>query len=184
MYDEILFPTDGSEAADVALGHAIDLAEQYGARIHALFVVNNAPYAGLDVGAGPIIEALKTDGERVTEAVEAAGAEVGVDVVSTVTLGSPHRRIVEYAADNDVDLIVMATHGRTGLDRYLLGSVTERVVRSAGCPVLTINTGGVDGDGTDTGTEAVEEASGAADADGGSDTDDESGPPPGPTMTG
>ena len=139
MYREILVPTDGSEAAQAAIAHAIDLADRYGSRLHALFVVDSAAYASLDAGAQPVIESLKTEGERETARVEADAADAGIDAESAVEIGSPHRRIVDYAADHDIDLIFMATHGRTGLDRYLLGSVTERVVRTADCPVLTIS---------------------------------------------
>jgi nucleotide-binding universal stress UspA family protein len=138
MYREILLPTDGSEAARLATRHAIDLAEQYGSRLHALFVVDSAAYAALETGAQPVIEAITEEGRRATARIEAEAADAGIDAESAVETGSPHRRIVEYAAEHDIDLIVMATHGRTGLDRYLLGSVTERVVRTADCPVLTV----------------------------------------------
>ena len=70
------------------------------------------------------------------------GSNVSSSVISTVEAsvlsGRPHRAIVDYAAEYDVDLIVMGTHGRTGLDRYLLGSVTERVVRLSDVPVLAV----------------------------------------------
>jgi len=61
-----------------------------------------------------------------------------VSVVSEIISGSPHKQLIDYAERHGIDLIVMGTHGRTGLDRYLLGSVTERVVRTADMPVLTV----------------------------------------------
>lgn len=138
MYDEILVPTDGSEAAERAVEHAVDLASTYDARVHALYVVDASVYATLDTGAEMVMESLEEEGEAAVGAIEAAAAERGVPVVTEVTTGSAHDAILDYAADNDVDLVVMGTHGRTGFDRYLLGSVTERVVRTSDVPVLTV----------------------------------------------
>ena len=138
MYDEILVPTDGSEASRRAIEHAVDLASKYGARIHALYVVDTSVYATLETGAEVVVEALEEEGESAVRAVEDAAREAGVEVVTEVADGSVHDAIAAYVDDNDVDLVVMGTHGRTGLDRYLLGSVTERVVRTSDVPVLTV----------------------------------------------
>ena len=138
MYDEILVPTDGSDTSKRAIEHAVDLASKYDARVHALYVVDTSVYATLETGAEMVMEALEEEGEAAVKAVEDAAAADGVEVITEVTTGSAHDAIMEYAADNDVDLIVMGTHGRTGLDRYLLGSVTERTVRASDVPVLTV----------------------------------------------
>ena len=139
MYETILVPTDGSEAVDDAVERALDLARQYGATIHALYVVQ--PVYTVDGGFDRIYDALEATGEAATRDVADRAEAAGVDAVTEVSLGSPHREILDYAAENDVDLIVMGTHGRTGLDRYLLGSVTEKVVRLADVPVLTVRGG-------------------------------------------
>jgi nucleotide-binding universal stress UspA family protein len=138
MYDQILVPTDGSPAADAAIEHAIDLASRYDARVHALYVVDGSAYSTLEAGAEIVVEALESEGEEATERVSKAAEEAGVEVVSSVVNGTAYRTIREYVEDNGIDLVVMGTHGRQGLDRYLLGSVTERVVRTSDVPVLTV----------------------------------------------
>ncbi|XVH31559.1 universal stress protein [Haloferacaceae archaeon DSL9] len=138
MYDEILVPTDGSPAATAALDHALTLASTFGARLHALYVVDGAVYTSLDAGSEAVIDALQSEGEQSVTEIDEKAAEAGIETISEVATGSPYKQILAYAEDNDIDLIVMGTHGRTGLDRYLLGSVTERVVRSSDVPVLTV----------------------------------------------
>ncbi|MFB6235853.1 MAG: universal stress protein [Halopenitus sp.] len=138
MYDEILVPTDGSPAADAAIEQAVDLADKYDARVHALYVVDGAAYSTLEAGSEIVIEALEAEGEEATERVAEAADDAGVEATTTVTTGTAYRTIQDYVGDNDIDLIVMGTHGRQGLDRYLLGSVTERVVRTSEVPVMTV----------------------------------------------
>ena len=138
MYDEILVPTDGSDASELAIEHAIDMARTYDARLHALYVVDTGAYSTLDAGAEMLLDSLEEEGEAAVNRVEERADDAGVSASTEVTAGTPHRAILDYAEDHDVDLIVMGTHGRTGLDRYLLGSVTERVVRTADVPVLTV----------------------------------------------
>jgi len=139
MYSEILLPTDGEPASEVALEHAVELADRYDARLHVLYVVDTAAYASFDAGAETIVSALKEQGEAAVESAVETAEAAGVPTVSAVVSGSPHAEIVEYAGTEGVDLVVMGTHGRTGLDRYLLGSVTERVVRTTETPVLTVH---------------------------------------------
>lgn len=138
MYDEILVPTDGSKAADRAVEHAIDLAERYDARLHALYVVDANAYSTLEAGTDVVISALEEEGEEAVSAVAEQAEAAGIETATEVQTGTVHRSIIDYADENDIDLIVMGTHGRRGLDRYLLGSVTEKVVRTADAPVLTI----------------------------------------------
>ncbi|MGM0447680.1 MAG: universal stress protein [Methanobacteriota archaeon] len=138
MYSEILVPTDGSPASDAAIEHAIDLAEQYGARLHALYVVDGAAYSSLEAGAEVVVEALESEGAEATKRVADAAADAGVDCVTSVTSGTAYRSIHDYVDEHGIDVVVMGTHGRKGLDRYLLGSVTERVVRTSVVPVLTV----------------------------------------------
>ncbi|MFB6300176.1 MAG: universal stress protein [Halobacteriales archaeon] len=137
MYDRILVPTDGSDGTTRAVDQAVDLAATFDATLHTIYVVDNTSLPA-DVSAGSILEALERTGEEATGSVVTAAESADVKVESDVLHGTPHRTIVEYAEDNDIDLIVMGTHGRSGLDRYLLGSVTEKVVRLARIPVLTV----------------------------------------------
>ena len=138
MYDQILVPTDGSDAARRALRQAIDLASQYDATVHALYVKDTSAYASLEGAGASVVTAMEAEGERAVAEVERVARDAGLEVVTAMTEGAPHRAIVEYVADHDVDLVVMGTHGRSGLERYVLGSVTERVVRSSPVPVLTV----------------------------------------------
>ncbi len=139
MYEEILVPTDGSPTAEAALEHAVDIARRYDARIHALYVVDTNVYTTLETGTDMVIRALEDEGQKAVERVESAAEAADLRVTSSVVTGVPSRDIVSYARDHDVDLVVMGTHGRTGLDRYILGSVAERVVRRADVPVMTVH---------------------------------------------
>jgi len=140
MYERILVPTDGSEGANAAADHAIDIARRYDATLHALYVV--------DVRMSPItaemdpeeaIELLDRSGERPTTPVLDRAEEANVPATEAIRLGVPHEIVREYVDENAVDLVVMGTHGRTGLEHTLLGSTTERVVRTVDVPVLTVH---------------------------------------------
>ena len=140
MYQRILVPTDGSEATERAVENAVDLAKQYGATIHALYVVDSGTYGSLEAGADIVVESLEAEGQEAVEGVVQAAERAGVDVTTSVQSGTAHQTIIDYAEEEGCDLVVMGTHGRSGLDRYLLGSVTEKVVRRSDVPVLTVRT--------------------------------------------
>lgn len=139
MYERILLPTDGSEAGNPAVDEAIELAKDTGSELHVLFVVETQSYAP-ELMDETVEASLQTMGEEAINTIEsrAADEDVDVDVVTEIRHGIPHETIIDYADETDCDVIVMGTHGRTGLDRYLLGSVTERVVRASETPVLTV----------------------------------------------
>ncbi|WP_225336327.1 universal stress protein [Halomicrobium urmianum] len=137
--DSVLVPTDGSEGADAAADHGIALCEATGAALHVVHVVDLTPIWGSAESAA-ILDALEESGRRaVDDVIRRTQAADLRSTEASVLSGTPARSIVDYAADHDVDLIVMGTHGRTGLDRYLLGSVAEHVVRLADRPVLTLS---------------------------------------------
>ena len=138
MYDDVLVPTDGSPAADAAVDHAVTLADRFDSTIHALYVVDATAYSALEAGADLVSETLEGEGEDAVARIAAAADDEGLPVVEAVVSGTAYRSILEYADGEGIDVIVMGTHGRQGIDRYLLGSVTERVVRSADQPVLTV----------------------------------------------
>ena len=136
MYERILVPTDGSVgSAHVAL-QAIDIAETYDATIHVLHVVDESVRAFV-AGFGDESE-LDDRGKEAVERVAAMARAHDVDVVTAIEDGDPARHIVEYADEIDADLIVAGTHGRSGVERRLIGSVAERLVRRARCPVMTV----------------------------------------------
>ena len=142
MYETILVPTDGSDGAETAAAHAIDLAEIHGAIVHALYVVDvrMSPISA-DMDHDEVVALVDESGERPTAAVIDRAERAGVPSVEAIRLGVPHRVIREYAAEEGVDLVVMGTHGRTGIEHALVGSVTERVVRTLDVPVLTVHPG-------------------------------------------
>jgi universal stress protein A len=138
----ILFPTDFSGAAEYAWSHALTLAQKFNAEVHLLHVVEAPP--GLTEAHAMKFHPEKMVQSSVAEAaafmaqqVEGARAR-GLIFHHEVRVGTDYREIVHYATKHDIDLIVMATHGRTGLAHVLQGSVAEKVARMAPCPVLTI----------------------------------------------
>lgn len=143
MYDRILVPTDGSAGTRRAVDHAIRLAEAHGSTVHGLYVVNTASYASFSMETAweGIGDMLRDEGEAAVADIRDRAESAGVPVETAVLEGSPSREIVRYAEDQGCDLIVMGTHGRGGIDRLLLGSVAERVVRASEVPVLTVRVG-------------------------------------------
>jgi nucleotide-binding universal stress UspA family protein len=137
VYANVLLPTDGSDAAAAAVPHAIELADRYGARLHVLYVADTTEYSTVTF-EDDVVDPLTEQGEAVVDDVVEAAEERNVEAVGVVQQGGAYETILQYVDDQDVDVIVMGTHGRRGLDRALLGSVTERVVRTADVPVLTV----------------------------------------------
>ncbi len=140
MYDRILHPTDGSEGAETATEHAMGFARRFDAPVHALFVVDVSAVQPTDAYATSnfeaTVEALEAEGSERIDQIRERAEGLEVDVTSDITTGTPASTITDEAEPGD--LIVMGTHGRTGLDRYLIGSTTENVVRTADVPVVTI----------------------------------------------
>ena len=139
----ILVPTDFSATSDAALAHARRLAIQFGARIHLVHAFED-PYARAAFAAevyAPLPESMRDEMIRKVRQQLVERLTFGappVDGTSEVVTGTTAESIVDYARFIDADLIVMGTHGRRGMAHLLLGSVAERVVRTASCPVLTV----------------------------------------------
>lgn len=137
----ILLPTDLSDYASHARPYAAALASTYGASLHLIYVVDThwtGPLASAEF-PGQIEDALRNNREAGEKALQALRAELeGLDVRTEVLVGAPHVEIVRYARRHEIDLIVLATRGRTGLAHALIGSVAEKVVQMAACPVLTV----------------------------------------------
>ena len=136
-FDRLLFPTDGSEGAAAALEHVLDIAAEHGSTVHVLTVMDTVLYSPFQM-EGDVVDALEREGDRIVRDAADRAEGRGIDAVTAVENGEPYREIIDYAASHDIDLTVMPTHGRRGLERFLLGSTTERVVRRADGPVLTI----------------------------------------------
>ena len=136
-YERLLVPVDGSDAAMLALEEAMTLADQLNASIHSLYAVDPGRAHGFTT-EDLVLAALEDEGEAALADVRERCQAHGVPVETTIERGHPSDAILDYATDNGMDLVVMATHGRRGLDRFLLGSVTEHVIRHATVPVLTV----------------------------------------------
>lgn len=138
-FETVLVPTDGSDAANVAADHGITLAEATDAAMHIVHVVDLTAVSG-EFGSAEVLNALEEAGQQAVDDVINRAEDTGLrSVEASVLSGTPARTILDYAEERDIDLVVIGTHGRTGLDRYLLGSVTEKVVRVADVPVLTVS---------------------------------------------
>jgi len=134
----ILLPTDFSECSQRARSYACELAKRFSAEIHLLHVVAPISVPGY---MGPVPQEWlhpDEDARRELEEWNDPDFEHAKSVVRSVATGTPFVEIVRYARDQNADLIVMGTHGRSGLSHALLGSVAEKVVRKAPCPVLTV----------------------------------------------
>ncbi|MFK5603683.1 MULTISPECIES: universal stress protein [Haloferax] len=136
MFDTIVIATDGSASVRRAVSVAVDLAERFDASVHALYVID----AG-DVETAPdrlrdeMRDALTERGEEALAEVEAATDR---EVTVAVREGRPAAEISNYAREVDADAVAMGTRGRHGENRFLIGSVAERVVRTCPVPVLTV----------------------------------------------
>jgi len=138
----ILAPTDFSEHACSALAYARSFAEQYGAELHLLNAVEPTVFpteAGLtSMGMMTLDTELEEAAQRGMRELYGRPELEGLKVTTAVTHGRASSAILQYAEENGIDLIVIATHGRTGLEHLLFGSTAERVVRESPCPVLTV----------------------------------------------
>lgn len=134
MYQNILVPTDGSDRADLALDHAIAIASAFDGTIHAMSIDDGAGSAKRDQ--------LRSDSEELAEeATEDAARKAeanDVPVTISVQSGSVEQGITRYAEDTNIDLIIMGTHGRTGLKDIILTSVAEETVKKSPVPVMTV----------------------------------------------
>ena len=143
MYDDILVPTDGSDGTEQTLDHAIEIADNHGARLHALSVIDRRVYlAAEQEERDEGMATLRGQAEDAIERVEERLGDADVEFTTTIADGTPHKEILSYADEEGVDLIAIGTHGRTGRDRLEnLGSVTERVVEDADRTVLVVSIG-------------------------------------------
>lgn len=139
---KILFATDFSEGSSHAFPYALDIAKQYGAKLFLVHVIYDvAKSAGWYVPQVSIDEIYRDmeKGARIElEKSYADDMQDMKDIERIVLKGIPYEEITKFAGDNNIDLVVLGTHGRRGIDRVLFGSTAEQVVRNAPCPVLSV----------------------------------------------
>ena len=140
MYKRILVPTDGSEFARKAELHALFLAKVSGAEIIALSVSENQFITGISVTdeVEQLNLILKDRCEEDLKEFEEMN-EDGVKISSIIREGSPANVILDVAVEEDIDLIVIGSSGKSRFDRFILGSVSDKVVNAAKCPVLVVH---------------------------------------------
>ncbi|CAI49004.1 UspA domain protein [Natronomonas pharaonis DSM 2160] len=145
MFETVLMPTDGSKPAEGAVETGAELAAEHGATVHALYAVEPMPLGKFTAGPEPasaehgeILDEQKSEAKQALERVTELCADHGVDVVDTIEYGKPSEEILDYVDTEGMDAVVMGTHGRSGAERLVMGSVAEKVVRKSPVPVLTI----------------------------------------------
>lgn len=141
----ILVPTDFSKFSDKALKCALDIAKRYNSRIFLLHVIDGtiqqfiADYCtDTKVAERVVNEGVITSNENVQKMIDGFSETKEVKIITDVRKGIPYEEILKNQQEQEIDLIVIASHGRTGLRKFLIGSVAEKVMRGAGCPVLLL----------------------------------------------
>lgn len=143
-YKKILLPIDFSECSPRLVPYAVDLAKKYNAELYLLYVVHTMKrfgtwWVGLPPSLEKIDEEIATNAEKKMKAFTREHLGDFSNYATSVVIGDPSPDILKFAEKERIDLIVMGTHGRKGLEHTVFGSVAEGVVRGASCPVLTIN---------------------------------------------
>jgi nucleotide-binding universal stress UspA family protein len=146
MFEKILIATDGSKHSEKAAKEALDVARLTGGKVVALYVADMSKYfAPVDMSyniADEVIVGMRSsvqkDGEAAVMRVEEMAKEAKIPFEGRIIEGNPADDILKFAGENKEELIVMGSIGRTGLDKFLLGSVAEKVVRNSGIPVLVV----------------------------------------------
>ena len=139
FFKKILVPTDFSSQSDKSLDYAVMVANQFGAKIILLHIIEPFPYTTTD--AFMVVdnsEAMRSIAETLIKNQSKTLRQKKISVKTDLIVGNPAQEIIKKAEREKADLIVMGTHGRTGVEHVLLGSVAEKIVRLANCPVLTI----------------------------------------------
>jgi universal stress protein A len=141
IVQHVLVPIDFSATADGALAYAMALAQQFHARLTLLHVLDLTPVTMEEMTAGVVatyLDDLETDAQHLLQASRERVQRAGLQGESLLVQGTPTQTIIDTAGEQGVDLIIMGTHGRTGLAHMFLGSVAEHVVRQGPCPVLVV----------------------------------------------
>lgn len=137
MYERILVPIDGSDGANRAAEHGLDLADQYGAELYSLFVVDTRLYGEPGLSSTElVVDEIEDRGQALLKDFASEADNYDLAVTTRCCHGVPHREIIGYADDVDADAIVMGYQGQTHQKR--IGSVVERVIRDADRPVFAV----------------------------------------------
>lgn len=140
IFKKIVIATDGSENSVNAVKHAIEVARISEASLSAVYVLDTGAFASIpvDMAMGNMYEILKKEGDDAVKKVEDLAQAVGIEIESFNVEGHPAEEIIKISENVSADLIVMGTLGKSGLDRFLLGSVAEKVSRNSNMPVMVV----------------------------------------------
>ena len=142
-FGKILIPTDFSESAENASLYALSLAEKYGSKIYVAHVIEPFTYTSdLGIDMGDQYQVMEATAKKFLDDIVTSIKEKHIDVEGILLSGEPFVEIIKYVKQEQINLIIMATHGRSGIEHILLGSVAEKVVRKSPCPVLTVKKAG------------------------------------------
>ncbi|MDC1068713.1 universal stress protein [Candidatus Kapabacteria bacterium] len=140
VYKNILLPTDFSEGSEKAFLHAVDIAKSMNAKIHVLHIIQQMVYpAGFEIAQNSfsnIEEALEKNANSHLSETSKRLSNLGIDNETHILMGKPSEQIIEFSNQEFVDLVVIPTNGAGGLEHFLFGSTTEKVIRGVSCPVL------------------------------------------------
>jgi nucleotide-binding universal stress UspA family protein len=140
VYKKILLPTDGSEESKKAVSRGLELAKALGSDVVGVYVIDTSSFVNLPETFmwENVRGLLEEEGKKAIASMERAAKKHKLKLSSEIREGSPSKEILNLAAEKKADLIVMGTAGRSGLDKFFLGSVSEKVLRSAGCSVMLV----------------------------------------------
>jgi nucleotide-binding universal stress UspA family protein len=138
IFKKILVATDGSENSLAAAEEAIKIARSMGSSVYAIYVVDTSVLSSASLGEGEsfIYNSLKDEGKKAVDQIRSMAS--GVQVETQVIEGKPTSAITDFASENGIDLIVVGSQGKSKIEALLLGSVADRVLRTATCPVLVV----------------------------------------------
>lgn len=139
-YERILVPTDGSEAADVAIDHAVSIASDNGAVLHAFYVIDDRILMAAEADTRPELRtSLEAEGDAAVERIATRAEEADLEVTWDINTGTPSKEILDVVDSAAIDLVVMGTAGKSPREKRIgMGSVSERVVGKAGVPVMVV----------------------------------------------
>lgn len=139
-YENILVPTDFSDGSQIALNQAKDIAKAMKSNIHLLHVIQSMAYpTGIEVAHASLVNLEKDLQEAAEKKLKKISAELEAEGIKStwgISTGKPSDQIIGYSGKKECDLVVIATHGAGGIEHFLFGSTTEKVIRKVECPIL------------------------------------------------
>jgi nucleotide-binding universal stress UspA family protein len=138
---QILIATDGSETAREAADFGMEMVGCSGAKVYAVYVIETTPYRSVpldQIWSKETLDEFERVGHEATSYIEKIGKVVGAEVESRVLKGNPAEKILSFAEDNNIDMIIVGSLGKSGYERVLVGSVSDKIIRHAKVPVLVV----------------------------------------------